>query len=269
MKRALIALLFAAPLLARAAADPCLPAVPKDQDHLLFQFVPWLDEHDADRLDAKLVHFARETSNRIAIVVVDTLCGYDPGEFAFRLGEDWGLGKAEWDNAVLILVKPIGAAGDRHVFIATGYGLEEKIPDAVCRRIVDNEILPRFREGRNFEGLDAATDVIFGLAKGAYDAKSYGQARFPWGTVAWLVVALLIVLGWAVSQRGRVKRYARTNDIDFWSAWWLLNQAQRTHRGSWGGFSGGGGGSWGGGGGGGFGGFGGGSFGGGGAGGSW
>ena len=257
MKRALIALLFAAPLLARAAADPCLPVVPKDQDHLLFQFVPWLDEHEADRLDAKLVHFARETSNQIAIVVVDTLCGYDPGEFAFRLGEDWGLGKAEWDNAVLILVKPIGAAGDRHVFIATGYGLEEKIPDAVCRRIVDNEILPRFREGRNFEGLDAATDVIF------------GQARFPWGTVAWLVVALLIVIGWAVSQRGRVKRYARTNDIDFWSAWWLLNQAQRTHRGSWGGFSGGGGGSWGGGGGGGFGGFGGGSFGGGGAGGSW
>ncbi|HMW98161.1 MAG TPA: TPM domain-containing protein [Flavobacteriales bacterium] len=267
MRRAFIAMAVVVPLLTRAAVDPCLPAVPADQDHLLFQYVPWLSEHEAGQLDAKLVRFARETSNQVAIVVVDTLCGYDPGEFAFRLGESWGLGKAEWDNAVLILVKPIGAAGDRHVLIATGYGLEEKIPDAVCRRIVDNEILPRFREGRNFEGLDAATNVIFDLAKGAYNAKSYGQAPFPWGTVVWIVIILIVVIGWAVAQQGRVKRYAKTNDIDFWSAWWLLNQAGRSHRGSWGGFTGGGG--WGGGGGGGFGGFGGGSFGGGGAGGSW
>jgi uncharacterized protein len=72
-----------------------------------------------------------------------------------------------------------------------------------------------------------------------------------------------VVMAW----RGRVKRYARTNDVDFWTAMWLLNEMDRKHRGRW---TGGGGGGWsGGGGGGGFGGFGGGSFGGGGAGGSW
>lgn len=262
---ALLACLLLSPLMA-ADVDPCFPAKPKDQDHLLFRYTDFLTDHEAELLDAKLVHFARETSNRIAIVVVDTLCGHAPGDFAFSLGEAWGLGKKGIDNGVLVLVKPRGRPGDRHVFIATGYGLEGAIPDATAKRIVEDEILPRFREGEFYDGLDKGTDVLMGLAKGEISAKSYGEKPFPW---TFVLFGLGLVLFFILNQRGRVRRYARTNNIDFWTAYWLLNQAGRSHRGSWGGFSGGGGGGWSGGGGGGFGGFGGGSFGGGGAGGSW
>ena len=268
MKRPLLALLLAGPLLVTAATDPCLPPKPVNEDHLVFQYTDLLSEHEADRLDKKLTLFARESSNRIAVVVVDDLCGLNASDYAFELGESWGIGGKK-DNGVLVLIKPTGTPGERKVFIATGYGLEGAIPDALCKRIVDQEIIPRFKEHAFFQGVDAGTDVLMKLAKGEINEESYGRGHSSGAPLVIIAVFVLIILIALMAQRGKVKRYARTNGIDFWSAWWLLNQATRSHRGSWGGFTGGGGGWSGGGGGGGFGGFGGGSFGGGGAGGSW
>ena len=248
---------------AEAAKDPCLPEKPDREDRLVHQYTPFLSEQDEHRLDAKLTRFARETSNRIALLIVDSLCGYPVHDFAFEVGEAWGIGGKK-DNGILIVVKPTGPPGAREVFIATGYGLEGAIPDATAKQIVENEIIPHFKQGNFYQGLDGATDVLMSLAKGEFDSKSYGKGRFPWQAV--VVVVLFITLGiWRTSRKA--KGYARTNNVDFWTAWWLMQQAARKHRGSWGGFTGGGG--FGGGGGGGFGGFGGGSFGGGGAGGRW
>lgn len=263
--RSILPLLAAFHLVAAAQVpDPCFPQKPKDEGSLVFQYTAFLDPQEKEHLNNKLVHFARETSNRIAVVAVDSLCGYPPADFAFQLGEAWGLGKKGIDNGVLILVKPNGAAGTRHVFIAVGYGLEGAIPDLIAKRIVDEEVLPQFRQGDYYAGMDRATDVLMALAKGEINAKSYGEKSVPWGTVAVLVLFTLFIL---FSVMGRTRRYARTNGIDFWTAMTLLNAASGRHGGSWGGFSGGrGGGGFGGGG---FGGFGGGSFGGGGAGGSW
>ncbi len=245
--------------------DPCFPPKPKQEDALVFQFTSLLPQEQADLLNDKLVGFARETSNRIAIVVVDTLCGYPASDFAFDLGQAWGLGKKGIDNGVLVLVKPTGPPGDRHVFIAVGYGLEGAIPDLTAKRIVDDEVLPRFRDGDYYAGLDKATDVLMALAKGEINAKSYGKESIPWGAILMILLFFGFILLSAIS---RTRKYARVNNIDFWAAWALMNAASSTHSGRWGGFSGGGGSGFGGGGGG-FGGFGGGGFGGGGAGGSW
>jgi hypothetical protein len=140
---------------------------------------------------------------------------------------------------------------------------QDVIPFA--KRIVDDEIIPRFKEGRFADGLERGTDVLMGLAKGEYTMPS--RDKVPVWPV--LIVIAVFVFLVAMAWRQSVNRYAKTNSIDFWTALWLMSQAQRTHPGRWGGFTGGGGGGFGGGGGGGFGGFGGGSFGGGGAGGSW
>lgn len=260
-----LVLLFLAPLARAQKPDPCLPARPADQDRLVFQYTDFLPPDQAGQLNAKLVSFARETSNRIAVVAVDTLCGYPPSDYAFQLGEAWGLGKKGIDNGVLVLVKPHGAAGDRHVYIAVGYGLEGAIPDLTAKRIVDEEMIPRFRNGDFYGGVDKATDVLMGLAKGEINAESYGEQPGAWIPVVAILLFFTFIF---ISIAARTKRYAKLNGIDFWAAWMLMNAASSKHGGKWGGFSGGGGG-WGGGGGGGFGGFGGGSFGGGGAGGSW
>ncbi len=265
----LIALVLGAIVPGLAVDDPCLPAKPSDESRLVFQNYRWLADHEEQQLNAKLVRFAQETSNRILVLIVDSLCGHPASDYAALIGEKWGVGGKEFNNGVVLLVKPTGSPGERKVFIATGYGLEGAIPDATCRRIVDNEIIPRFRNGESFAGLDAGTDVLMKLARGEISKESYGKAPFPAGAVVFIVGLLLFMAIVIFATISKARRYARTNNIDMWSAWWLLNQAQRSHRGHWGGFTGGGGGGWSGGGGGGFGGFGGGSFGGGGAGGSW
>jgi uncharacterized protein len=231
------------------------PPPAREQDRLVWSYAELLSPSEEQQLNAKLVAFARETSNQLLVIIVDTLCGLPESDLAFDIGERWGIGQQRFDNGI---VPP----GQRKVFIATGYGLEGVIPDLTAKRVLDNELLPRFREGNYFQGIDAATGVLMALAKGEFNEKSYGKKSFPWPLLVFIVLfGVVMVLSW----RSRVNRYARTNSVDFWTAMWLLSQMDRRHSGRWHG----GGGGFGGGGGGGFGGFGGGSFGGGGAGGSW
>lgn len=258
----------------------CIPEKPKNKD-LVFDYTErgFLTDTERSRLNKKLENFAMQTSNQIAVVSVDDLCGIEPWQFATELGEKWGVGGLEkFDNGVVIMVKPYGKQGQRKVHIATGYGLEGIIPDAVCKRIVENEILPEFRKGRMYEGVDKATTVLMALAKQEFNQEDYGKRESPGPAPFFLIFGgislFFFTMMWA--HRRRVKRYAKLNNIGFWDAWHLLAEADRKHRGEWSDFNrrgggpwiGGGGGSIGGGGGG-FGGFGGGSFGGGGAGGSW
>lgn len=253
-------------LTATAGVQDCLPKKPADQDHLVFQYTPFLSQDEIARLDAKLVEFARETSNQIAVVVVDDLCGNAAAVYAAELGQRWGIGRSgEVDNGVVVLIQPTGPPNMREVFIATGQGLEGAIPDAICGRIVNDILIPNFKKGTYYQGLDRATDDLMKLAKGEINAKSYGRDGAPWPILVGILLFIVLVV---VMSAWQAKRYAKANNIDLWTAMWLLQQARRRHGGSWGGFTGGGGG-WRGGGGGSFGGFGGGSFGGGGAGGRW
>lgn len=265
MRSALLTVALLVTVVVNGARFDCALTPPKasEQDRLVWQYTEFLSASEEQRLNAKLVEFARGTSNRILVIVVDTLCGLPESDLAFDIGERWGIGKKGFDNGIVFLVKPNGTPGERKVFIATGYGLEGVIPDLTAKRIIDREVIPNFKAGNYFKGLDAATDVLMALAKGEFNEKSYGKQAFPWPVLLFLLVfAVAILLSW----RGRVRRYANTNNVDFWTAMWLLSQMDQRHSGRWGG-GGSRGGGWSGGGG--FGGFGGGSFGGGGAGGSW
>jgi uncharacterized protein len=130
-------------------------------------------------------------------------------------------------------------------------------------------MIPYFKQGNFYTGLDKGTDALMALAKGEFKEQEYvsRKEKFPWFVFVIIFFIIVISLG---AQVYRVRRYARLNHIAFWTAWFLLAQMRSKQRGSWGNFSSGRGGfgGWGGGGGG-FGGFGGGGFGGGGASGSW
>jgi len=214
-----------------------------------------LSSDQIDALETKLDAFANSTSNQIAVVIIDSLYDQDPSEFATELGEEWKIGQKKFDNGVVILIQPAA----HKVFIAPGYGLEGAIPDATAEEIVQREIVPNFKKGDYYTGLNNAVDVIMGLAKGEYNSADYakkagGQNSKQVGFIFALLFFLVIFL---ISRRGggRGGMTIGGPGIFFWG----------------GGFGGGGGNGFGGGssGGGGFGGFGGGGFGGGGAGGSW
>lgn len=254
----LLTVLYLRPL---AQDIPERPSPPR----LVNDFAGLLAPEQISALERKLVDFNDSTSTQIAIITVKSLNGYDKADFTYRLAEKWGVGQKGKDNGVVILVKPRMGNEKGEAFIASGYGLEDVIPDAVCKRIVDNEMIPKFRERDYYAGLDEAVTVIMDLAKGKYTAAQYTkkQKAGPAGLI--VPVIILMVVLFAI-RAGRSSSHSIGKSLPWWMALWMLSSTGRGHSGSWGNFSGG---SGFGGGGGGFGGFGGGSFGGGGAGGSW
>ena len=244
---------------------PDAPNPPK----LVNDFANVLSKAEEQKLESELVQFARSSSTQILIVTVKSLNGNDISDFAFQLGEKWGVGQKGKDNGVIVLFKPKTANEQGRVFVAVGYGLEGIIPDATANRdIVQNEMIPRFKQGDTFGGLYRGTKVIMGLASKEFTAQEYnekvseGGGGFPFGFLLFLIFFFIIPI--FRSRRRRYYTAGKNSSLPFWLVMGgMMGSSNRG--GSWNNFSGGSGGF----GGGGFGGFGGGSFGGGGAGGSW
>jgi uncharacterized protein len=230
-----------------------------------------LSPGEVDALEQKLVAYYDSTSTQIAIVTILDLQGYAVADYAQRLAEKWGIGQKGLDNGVLILVKPKTSESSRgEVSIAPGYGLEGVIPDIFSGQIIDYEILPEFRNGNYYQGLDKATSTLMSLASGEFPADQYGRPKgddLTGLTPLIFFIIVIIIIMFIRSNGGSNHKNIGRKGLPLWMLLTMMNSGSNRHKGSWGGFSGGGG--FGGGGGGGFGGFGGGSFGGGGASGSW
>lgn len=256
-------LLLMGPAMAQEGDFPERPQPPQ----IVNDFAEVLSQSKQSQLEQKFVRFNRETSNQIAVVTLNDLRGYAISDYAVRLAHEWGVGQEGKDNGILILVSP----ENQRVFIATGYGLEGAVPDATAQQIVDNEILPQFRQGNYYKGLDQAATVLFDLTRGEYTAEQYNkqvdgnkgsQAPYPIG-----LLFLLVIIFAVVGRIRRARHYSMGHGVPFWAALTMFGAASHRQHGSFSNFSSGSGGGMGGGGG--FGGFGGGGFGGGGAGGGW
>ena len=179
----------------------------------------------------------------------------------------WGIGQEKEDNGILVLL----ARDDRRIAINTGYGVEEFLTDALSRRIIETVILPEFREGDYYAGLDKGSDAIFQVLTGQFKAppRTETSQEFPFGALLPFLIflILMLILASRKNKGGGGNRGQGGRGLDIWDMIILSNMGRSGSRGCWGGCGGFGGGGLGGGG---FGGgFGGGGFGGGGASGGW
>lgn len=218
-------------------------------------------------LELLLSDFSNRTSNQIVIITISDLGGIDPSQFAYEIGDKWKVGQSKFDNGVVILFKPKNDTKGE-VFIATGYGLEGALPDATCKRIIEQEMIPSFRNNDYYGGIKKATEVVMKIAAGEYTSEEYAKKTSSQGAVASIGVIIFIIFFVIImiSKKGGPTNLGSGNRKGggLWEALFLASMLSGGNR-SGGGFGGGSGGF----GGGGFGGFGGGGFGGGGAGGSW
>lgn len=252
-------------LSSKADDFPKRPSPPR----LVNDFACIFDQNQVQTLENTLVQFNNQTSTQVAVVTLSDLKGYDAGDYSFQLAEKWGVGQKGKNNGILILIKPKTKDSNGQAFIATGYGVEGAVPDAVARRIVDNEMIPHFKANKYYDGVVAGVNVIMELTYGEYTADAYVQKTSgKAGAVAFIVVFIFIILIFTMAGRAnRIKNSSIGGSLPFWMLLSMMGSGSSgRHSGHWGNFNSGGG-SFGGGGG--FGGFGGGSFGGGGAGGSW
>jgi len=251
-----------------------IPARPEKQV-LVNDFAQVLSKSEEGALEAKLLQFYANTGNQITVVTVKSLNGSDVSSFAYEIGEKWKVGKKDFDNGIVILFKPKTAGSRGQVFIATGYGLEGAIPDATAKEIVSNEMIPYFKQGQIYEGINQASSVLMGLAKGEFNHQQYAKqrSRSGKGGAFGFLIPLFIILIFSFIGRSRSRGHhtmgSSRSSLPFWMLLGMMGSGSRSHGGSFSDFSSGSGGFGGGGSFGDFGGFGGGSFGGGGAGGSW
>ena len=179
------------------------------------------------------------------------------------------IGTKENDNGVLLLIKPKLTSSDRgEVFIAVGYGLEGVLTDAVCHNIVQQILIPYFKQNRYFEGTMTAVQKMATMASGEYSVARQmenGNILFVIFVVVIMVVFLIISNRRNNGKKGDGSNpfggghttYGNDDILAAMALGSLFGRGGRGYSGGSGGFSGG------------FGGFGGGGFGGGGAGGSW
>jgi uncharacterized protein len=234
---------------------------PAKPNQLVNDYTKTLSKEQVVSLEQKLVAFSDSTSIQVAVVMIQSLDGYDINDYGYQLGRAWGIGGKEKNTGVLVLA----SIGDRKVTIQTGYGMEGVLPDAITKRIIENEIKPNFKAGDYFTGMDAATDAIISYTKGEYKNDSprrSGKKGFPSGLIVLIVVGVLLLISRGGKGGGGRNVIGSRGGADI--VWWsLLSGLGGRGSGGGGGFGGGSSG------GGGFGGFGGGSFGGGGSSGSW
>ena len=220
----------------------------------------------AQQLSNKLNQYQYNNSTQIFIITIEDNNGYEASMLAPLIGEEWGVGQRGKDNGLIILMD----MEVREVFISTGYGLEEYIPDAIAKRIVEKEVLPAFRQGDFYGGVENATDVIISLLEGKFTPDQYREqtASSPAGSAIGGIIFMLILF-FAIfgSRRRAYGTGSRGSNLPLWLLLGMMSGSRGS--GSFGNFSSGSGSFGRGGGFGGFTGGGGGSFGGGGAGGRW
>ncbi|MBP9924490.1 MAG: TPM domain-containing protein [Cyclobacteriaceae bacterium] len=123
-----------------------------------------LKQETIDALEKQLKSYEDSTSNQIAILILSTLDGESVEDYSMRVAEKWALGQKEKDNGVLLLI----AVDDHAMRIEVGAGLEGVLTDALCSRIIRNEMAPNFRRADFDTGVTAAIQAIIAGIGGEY-----------------------------------------------------------------------------------------------------
>jgi len=250
-----------------------IPEKPIDNKQTsVYDDIKLLNSSQKNAIEQKLIKYADSTSTQIMVAIISSTNDDDISLVATNWGHKWGVGQDDKDNGIVILL----AKDDREIDISTGYGIEYRLTDIDAERIINRVIIPEFKRGDYYSGLDKGTDVMIHILSGEFEGEDFSNSEeFPIGVIVFLLfVFVIFMIAISANRRGKGgggNKGNRSGDMDLLEAIIFSNMGRGNYgkSSSGGGLFGGGssGGSFGGGG---FGGgFGGGGFGGGGASGGW
>ncbi len=239
-----------------------IPEKPKFQTSV-YDYTKLLTTSQKTNLETKLVRYSDTTSTQIVVAIISSTKGENIAYLAANWGEEWGIGQAKEDNGVLMLL----AKDDRKITIQAGKGVEHLLTDFQSKRIIERIIIPEFKQGDFYGGLDKGSDYIFRTLNGEFKGiRKESFKGFDPGIIIFIIIVIIffiLISRGNKNNKGGGRRYRRRSVAGDILETIILSNAGRgggSFGGGFGGSSGGGG----------FGGgFGGGSFGGGGASGGW
>ncbi len=231
-----------APALAKDPPIPPLTGRVVDQASILTQ----TQERD---LTSKLAALERKSGDQVVVVTLKSLQAWPIEDWGLALGRGWGIGQKGKDNGVLLIVAP----KDRELRIEVGYGLEGTLPDATANAIINNVIVPRFKAGNLYGGINDGVDAIgralagdeLRFASKPANASSGEQSPFLPVAMILFMVFVMIVSQVKSARRRRRRRLGDYDDDDdssggFWGGGGSWSSSDSSSGSSGGGFSGGG-----------------------------
>ena len=245
-----------------ASAQASATSTPPSPTRFVTDGAGFLSAPAQDELEQRLARYERDTGHQVLLWIGQTTGGEPLESWAVRAFAAWRVGRKGLDDGVAVFI----LAADRKVRIEVGYGVEDRLPDALAARIIGDQMIPRLsagdRDGAARAGVAGVLEAVGGETGAPREAVPTRDAQPEMSLGKLIVLGLIgiLVLGFVVTNPRLALMLLMTLD------------SHRSRGGGWGGGGFGGGGGWGGGGfGGGGGGFsgGGGRSGGGGASGSW
>ncbi len=155
-----------------------------------------LTQAQQQSLDQTLAAFEQKKGSQIAVLLVPTTKPETIEQYSIRVVDQWKLGRKSVDDGALLLV----AKNDHRVRIEVGYGLEGVLPDAIANRIIDEIIVPRFKHGDFYGGIQAGVAKMIGVVSGEplpppKSRQAHSGSSGNWGNLVFLALFIVVFLG--------------------------------------------------------------------------
>ena len=175
------------------SAQFSIPPKPTKQSEQtsVYDYINLLSPTQKKSLERKLIRYADTTSTQIVVAIIGTSNGDDLALVGAKWGQDWGIGQADEDNGILIIL----AKDDRKIDINTGYGIEYRISDRTAEQIINRIMIPQFKTGNYYAGLDQGADAIFQALSGEFkETRDFSKKRIDSSTIMFLIIIFIFII---------------------------------------------------------------------------
>lgn len=181
-----------------------------------------LSSGDIASLTRTLKDLETRKGSQVAVLIVPTTEPETIEQYSIRVAEAWKIGRKKIDDGALLVV----AKNDRHLRIEVGYGLEGALTDVTSKRIIDEDITPKFKSGDFAGGIAAGIDRIIRVIDGEplpapepAHWQSPGLANYIDPLNPFVIVGVLVVAGVLRGVLGRLFGSAATGGVVGFLAW--------------------------------------------------
>lgn len=167
--------------------------IPKKPDFQtsVYDYANVLSLAEKELLEDKLIKYSDSTTTQIVFISTETINNEDIGILTPRWAQEWGIGDAKKDNGILILL----AKQERKLWIAPGYGVEDRLVAGINGEIIRKIIIPEFKAGSFYSGLDKGADAIFQVLKGKYKGVRQEKSEgIPLSTILFFVFIFIVII---------------------------------------------------------------------------